>query len=82
MFLHSKLSHAGISNDPWWWNSTLRLFAVIFGALVGYISSTDAIAIVLGAASGVLNVSIVAVIRAKLKTTITSRVLAKIKKKK
>jgi hypothetical protein len=58
-------------HEPWWWNVGLRALAVVLGGLVGGILSfagaSPLLAVSIGVAGGVLNTTIVRVVRKKLR---------------
>lgn len=57
------VSHHG----QWWFNIAMRLLSVIVGGVSGYLLLPSTVGFLLGTASGVLNTTIVAVIKSKLK---------------
>lgn len=55
-----------IKGSPWWWNTLLRVVAIAVGSAVGWFLAPDQWGIVIGAAGGVLNTTLVAFVKAKL----------------
>jgi len=66
-----KASHAEspdkAGDRPWWWNSTLRIVAIAAGGGVGFALMPTMIGAGLGVAAGVLNTTIVALAKDKIK---------------
>lgn len=50
-----------------WYNIVLRIIAMLMGAGVGYMLLSDALGFYIGLAGGVLNTTLVAVIKSKLR---------------
>lgn len=77
-----KTSHAKDSmkagDRPWWWNSFLRLFAIVVGGVVGALAVKTFVGIGIGLAAGVLNTVIVATVKDKIKA-IAGKLVEKIK---
>lgn len=69
-----KIYKAYIAHTPeedkeaWWWNPVLRVGAMFIGAAAGFALMNDILGASLGFASGVLNTTMVAVVKNKLKT--------------
>ena len=55
---------------PWWWNTAVRLGAILVGAGMGWILMHSVIGLGLGLAAGVLNTTLVAVVKSKLKSLV------------
>lgn len=55
---------------PWWWNTAVRLGAILIGAGMGWIMMHSVIGLGLGLAAGVLNTTMVAVVKSKLKSLV------------
>lgn len=53
-------------HDRWWFNVAMRLIAVGAGAIVGYMLMSSMVGLFIGACSGVLNTTIVMIIKSKL----------------
>lgn len=56
-----------LGKEPWWWNPILRVTATVVGGLVGWFLAPDNWGLVIGVAGGVLNTTLVAYVKAKLK---------------
>lgn len=54
-------------SEPWWWNIVVRLGAVLVGAGMGWVLMHGVIGAGLGLAAGVLNTTMVAVVKSRLK---------------
>lgn len=57
----------GNRKDPWWWNSVLRLSAVGVGAGVGALLAPGVWGVMIGTCAGILNTTMVAFVKSKLK---------------
>ncbi len=57
-------------SEPWWWNTAVRLGAIVIGGGIGFLLMHSVIGAGLGLAAGVLNTTMVAVVKSKLKAIV------------
>lgn len=55
-------------HESWWFNIVVRSIAIVVGCATGYLALPGVLGALLGAAGGILNTTIVMVVRSKLKT--------------
>jgi len=65
--VRSYRKNKGLKKEVWWWNSSLRVLAITVGALTGGLLAPDIWGYVIGACAGILNTTMVAFVKSKLK---------------
>jgi len=58
----------GYKKNPWWWSTVLRILAVFVGGSLGWLLAPDIWGIVIGVCAGILNTTMVAFVKGKLKS--------------
>lgn len=68
-FLVSYLRHTPYDDkQPWWWNTVLRVLALLLGTLSGWVLMPPPLGPAVGFVGGALNTTIVAAARKRIKT--------------